>query len=92
MLNNGNIIEIDVSERGQPFDKNMKNNLDLKGKERIIYTTNLSLDYIDENTKTYKNTTNFVQEKEDNKDIEKNVKKEENYEKISILDLLGDDF
>jgi hypothetical protein len=50
------------------------------------------MDYIDENTKTYKNMTNFVQEKEDNKDIEKENKKEENYEKISILDLLGDDF
>ena len=92
MLNNGNIIDVDVSERGQPFDKNMKNNLDLKGKERIIYTTNLIMDYIDENVKTFKNTTNFVQEKADNKSNIKPEEKEENYEKISILDLLGDDF
>ena len=92
MLNNGEVIDVDVSERGQPFDKNMKNNLELKAKERILYTTNLLMDYVDENTKTYKNMTNFVQEKEDNKDIERENKKEENYEKISILDLLGDDF
>ena len=50
------------------------------------------MDFIDENTKTFQNTTNFIEEKEDNKHIEKEVKKEENYEKISILDLLGDDF
>ena len=92
MLNSGNIIDVDVSERGQPFDKNMKNNLELKGKDRIIYTTNLIMDYIDENIKTYKNTTNFVQEKEDNKANSKSEEKDSNYEKISILDLLGDDF
>ena len=92
LLNSGDIIDVDVSERGQPFDKNMKNNLELKGKERVIFTTNLTMDFIDNNTKTYKNTTNFVHEREDNKDILKEEKKEKNYEKISILDLLGDDF
>ena len=92
MLNSGNIIQVDISERGQPFDKNMKNNLELKGKDRIVYTTNLVMDYIDENIKTYKNTTNFVQEKEENKASSKKEDKEDNYEKISILDLLGDDF
>ena len=92
LLNNGDVINVDVSERGQPFDKNMKNNLELKGKERIIYTSNLVMDYIDENTKTYQNTTNFAEMKEHNKEEVKEEKKEENYEKISILDLLGDDF
>jgi len=92
LLNNGNIIDVDVSERGQPFDKNMKNNLELKGKERIVYSTSLILDYVDENTKTYQNTTNFAQEREHNKEEDKEVKKDDNYEKISILDLLGDDF
>ena len=49
---------------------------------------------IDENIKTYQNTTNFVQEKLDNKHEvkEKEEVETENYEKISILDLLGDDF
>ena len=92
LLNNGNVIEVDVSERGQPFDKNMKNNLELKGKERIIYSSPLFMDYVDENTKTYQNTTNFADIKEHNKEETKAEKKEENYEKISILDLLGDDF
>ena len=92
MLNSGNIIDIDISERGQPFDKNMKNNLELKGKDRVISTSNLEMDYIDENVKTFKNTTNFVQAKEDNKNSNKPEEKEENYERISILDLLGDDF
>ena len=92
MLNNGEIINVDISERGQPFDKNMKNNLELKGKDRIIFTTNLEMDFIDEFTKTFQNTTNFIEEKEDNKHVEREIKKEENYEKISILDLLGDDF
>ena len=94
LLNDSNIIEVDISERGQPFDKNMKNNLELKGKERIVYSSNLEIDVIDENIKTYQNTTNFVQEKLDNKHEvkEKEEVETENYEKISILDLLGDDF
>lgn len=95
LLNNGEIKEIDISERGQPFDKTMKNTLELKGKERIVYTTSLIMDLIDENIKTFQNTTNFIHEKEDNKVVSKDNKqenKEENYEKISILDLLGDDF
>ena len=70
----------------------MKNNLELKGKERIIYTSNSVMDYIDENTKTYQNTTNFAEMKEHNREEVKEDKKEDNYEKISILDLLGDDF
>ena len=63
-----------------------------KGKERIIFVSSLSLDYIDENIKTYQNTTNFAELKEHNKEEHKEDKKEDNYEKISILDLLGDDF
>ena len=53
MLNNGNIINVDISERGQPFDKNMKNNLELKGKDRIIFTTNLEMDFIDDRDGNY---------------------------------------
>ena len=72
----------------------MKNNLELKGKERIVASSNLEIDVIDENIKTYQNTTNFVQEKLDTKHEvkEKEEVETENYEKISILDLLGDDF
>ena len=94
LLNNSEVREIDVSERGQPFDKNMKNNLELKGKERIVASSNLEIDIIDENIKTYQNTTNFVQEKLDTRHEakEKEEVETENYEKISILDLLGDDF
>ena len=70
----------------------MKNNLELQGKERIVSVSDLNIDIIDENTKICQNTTNFLKEKLDNKNVEKEESKEENYEKISILDLLGDDF
>ena len=48
------------------------------------------MDYITKDTKTFQNTTKIAPIREENKVVEE--PKEENYEKISIMDLLGDDF
>ncbi len=90
LTNKNEIIEIDVSERAQPFDKNMRGELDLKDKELIVAVSNLEVASVDNNTPTFHvENEHFTLEKKEDNQIEE---KEENYEKISILDLLGDDF
>ncbi len=90
LTNKNDIIEIDVSERAQPFDKNIRGELELKDKELLIIVSNLEANVIDSSIPTFHvENEHFAIEKEEK--IEKEESNEE-YEKISILDLLGDDF
>ena len=90
LTNKNEIIEVDVSERAQPFDKNIRGELNLKDKELIVTSSNLDVLCIDENTVVHTETKEkFVFEKKVETVVEE---KQEEYEKVSILDLLGDDF
>ncbi len=90
LTNKNEVIEVDVSERGQPFDKNMRAELDLKEKELVVVTSTLSVSCIDKDTPTFHvEEEHFTLEKKEEKNEEV---KEEGYEKVSILDLLGEDF
>jgi len=90
LTNKNEVIEVDVSERAQPFDKNIRGELDLKDKELVVVTSSLQVDCVDENTPTFHvENEHFTLEKREEPEEEK---KEESYEKVSILDLLGDDF
>lgn len=91
LTNKNEVIEVDVSERAQPFDKNMRGELPLKEKELIVVTSSLHIDVVDKDTPTFHvEAEQFTIEKKEEKHEE--VKSEEGYEKVSILDLLGDDF
>jgi len=93
LTNKNEIIEIDVSERAQPFDKNMRGELDLKDKELVSVVSNLEVNCVDSDTPTFKvETEHFTFEKKEKEIEEVEEKNEDSYEKISILDLLGDDF
>lgn len=90
LTNKNEVIEVDVSERAQPFDKNIRGELNLKDKEVIMVSSSLYVNCVDSNTPTYHvETEHFVLEKKE-EPIEEI--KNESYEKVSILDLLGDDF
>ena len=88
------LVEVDVSERAQPFDKNMRGELNLKDKEVIVAVSNFEVNCVDSNTPTYQvETEHFTLEKKVKEEREEDeVVEEEKYEKVSILDLLGDDF
>jgi len=91
LTNKNEIVEVDVSERAQPFDKNMRGELDLKDKELIVLVSNLEVNCVDSSTPTFHvENEHFTLEKKEKEEIVED--KEESYEKISILDLLGDDF
>ena len=91
LTNKNEIIEVDVSERAQPFDKNIRGELELKDKELVVVTATLQIECVDSDTPTFHvETERFTIEKKE--EVIEEKKEDEEYEKISILDLLGDDF
>ena len=91
LTNKNEIIEVDVSERAQPFDKNIRGELELKDKELVVVTATLQIECVDSDTPTFHvETERFTIEKKE--EVIEEQKEDEEYEKISILDLLGDDF
>lgn len=88
------IVELDLSERPQPFEKNIKNNLELNDKVRLIEGSSMFIDLIDENTKVCEEKPFSFKNNDENEEETTTplVNKSDNYEKISILDLLDDDF
>ena len=93
LTNKNELIEVDVSERAQPFDKNMRGELNLKDKELVVNVSNFEVNCVDSSTPTYQvETEHFTIERKEKEEPEENDSKEDKYEKVSILDLLGDDF
>ena len=91
LTNKNEIIEVDISERPQPFDKNIRGDLELKEKELVVLTSTVYVPCIDSDTPTYHvENEHFTIEKKEETVEEK--KEDDGYEKVSILDLLGDDF
>ena len=87
------LYDVDVSERAQPFDKNMRGELDLKDKELLLTVSSLETSVVDSNVKTYHDDTeHFTFEKKEKEEKVEEETSDDSYEKISILDLLGDDF
>lgn len=87
------LYDVDVSERAQPFDKNMRGELDLKDKELLLTVSSLETSVVDSNVKTYHDDTeHFTFEKKEKEEKIEEETADDSYEKISILDLLGDDF
>ena len=71
----------------------MRGELDLKDKELVVIVSNNEVNCVDSETPTFHvETEHFtIEHKEKDEEVEE-TKEDENYEKISILDLLGDDF
>jgi len=71
----------------------MRGELDLKDKELVSVVSNLEVNCVDSDTPTFKvETEHFTFENKEKEIEEVEEKNEDSYEKISILDLLGDDF
>ena len=63
----------------------------MKEKELVIMTSCLHVDCVNSDTPTFHvESEHFTIEKKE--EVREEKKEEESYEKISILDLLGDDF
>ena len=91
LTNKNETLEVDISERAQPFDKNIRGELELKDKELVILTSTNEVCVVSKDTLTYHIEEQFtIDKKEEKEEVEE--KQDENYEKISIMDLLGDDF
>lgn len=91
LTNKNEMLEVDISERAQPFDKNIRGELELKDKELVVLTSTNEVNIVDSDTPTYHVEEHFTIEKKEEKEEVKDSQ-DDNYEKISIMDLLGDDF
>lgn len=92
-LSTSKVYELDLNEKPQPFEKNIKGTYNLANKETFILASNNLIEVIDENTKVYEPTSTAYDEEDDKNGEETNKEpKKEEYETISILDLLGEDF
>ena len=89
-LSTNNLIELDLGEKPSPLERNMKNNLQIANNEQIITASSNHVDIVGNNTFIYRPSVSIGTSSIDTP--KKNDTKETDYEKISILDLLDDDF